>query len=203
MRLVLLFAAGAALAQAPVDPAAAPAVAAEAPAVDPVAPPAVAADAPTRLAIDPAELIGPPAGPPLSGDALREKTHTVAKLLRCPVCQGLSVADSPSESALAMKAEVEDLVALGYDTDQVIEYFEASYGEFIRLEPKFEGVNVFVWAAPVLLVVLGGAWVIGSVSLAGRRRAREAAAPSPTSASPTPSDPALAEYLRRVREESR
>jgi len=102
-----------------------------------------------------------------------------------------------------MKAEVEDLVALGYDTDQVIEYFEASYGEFIRLEPKFEGVNVFVWAAPVLLVVLGGAWVIGSVSLAGRRRAREAAAPSPTSASPTPSDPALAEYLRRVREESR
>jgi cytochrome c-type biogenesis protein CcmH/NrfF len=65
-------------------------------------------------------------------------------------------------------------------------------------------VNIFVWAAPVLLVVLGGAWVIGSVSLAGRRRAqKDAAAATASSASPTPSDPALAEYLRRVREESR
>ena len=193
MRLAALLLAGFALAQTPLAPlaGAAPPAAAEIPAA-------------SRLAIDPAELIGPPSGPPLSGEALRAQTHVVAKLLRCPVCQGLSVADSPSESALAMKAEVQDLVALGYDTEQVIAYFEASYGEFIRLEPKFEGVNVFVWAAPVLLVVLGGAWVIGSVSLAGRRRAqKDAAAATASSASPTPSDPALAEYLRRVREESR
>ena len=196
MRLAALLFAGFALAQTPVDPA---------PVAGTAAPAAAEVPAASRLAIDPAELIGPPSGPPLSGEALRAQTHVVAKLLRCPVCQGLSVADSPSESALAMKAEVQDLVALGYDTEQVIAYFEASYGEFIRLEPKFEGVNVFVWAAPVLLVVLGGAWVIGSVSLAGRRRAAKdaAAAASASSASPTPSDPALAEYLRRVREESR
>lgn len=190
-------------------PAAEGTPAAEAPAAE--AAPAAPAEA-VPLAIDPAEIVGPPAGPPLTGEALRAKTHDVAKLMRCPVCQGLSVADSPSESALAMKKEVEDLVARGYDRDQILMYFEASYGEFIRLEPKFEGVNVLVWAAPVLLLVAGVGFV--GWSMRGKPRAATPAAPtgapaaaasdapSPETPAP-PDDPALAAYLRKVREETR
>ncbi|MES2641190.1 MAG: cytochrome c-type biogenesis protein CcmH [Myxococcota bacterium] len=179
-----------------------PPVVVEAPAMSP---------APSEVAIDPSDLIGAPAGPPVTGPALREKTHAIAKLMRCPVCQGLSVADSRSESALAMFAEVQDLVGQGYDEEQILLYFEASYGEFIRLEPKFEGVNVLVWAAPVLLLLGGGGWILWSVLAAGRRKASSLAPSTPTSGAPTtstpgappPDDPALAEYLRRVREESR
>ncbi|MDP2311387.1 MAG: cytochrome c-type biogenesis protein CcmH [Pseudomonadota bacterium] len=203
MRLLLLAVAlgGAAFAQAPAE---APAPPVEAPAAD---------AAPARAAIDPSDLIGSPAGPPLTGAALKEQTHAVSKLLRCPVCQGLSVADSRAESALAMKAEVEDLVAQGYDTEQILLYFEASYGEFIRLEPKFEGVNVLVWAAPVLLLVVGAGWVLLSVRAAGRRaNPGSGSAAAPTSANPVPTAPKadappadaeLATYLRRVREENK
>lgn len=177
-----------------------------APVALPGAPVAVEAPAPSEVAIDPSDLIGTPAGPPVTGAALREKTHAIAKLMRCPVCQGLSVADSRTESALAIIAEVEDLVAQGYDEEQVLLYFEASYGEFIRLEPKFEGVNVLVWAAPVLLVLGGGGWIVWSVLAAGRRKPSAETPSAPTSGAPPaspPDDPALAEYLRRVREESR
>ncbi|MDP2306652.1 MAG: cytochrome c-type biogenesis protein CcmH [Pseudomonadota bacterium] len=175
----------------------------------PIAEPAPAVAA--APAIDPSDLIGAPAGPPVTGEALREKTHAIAKLMRCPVCQGLSVADSRSESALAMKDEVQDLVAQGYDADQVLLYFEASYGEFIRLEPKFEGVNLLVWGAPLLLLLGGGGWIFWSVFAAGRRRSASPSAPTVSlskeaSAAPSPSSPeddALAAYLRRVREESR
>ncbi len=190
---------------------------------DAAPPDAAPADAPAAPAIDPSDLIGAPAGPPLAGEPLREQTHAVAKLLRCPTCQGLSVADSRAESALAMRAEVEALVAQGYDAEQVLLYFEASYGEFIRLEPKFEGVNVLVWAAPVLLLLVGVGWIGWSVNAPGRRarvagRGGRTESPSsttgrdeppPAEASDVtepaagPSDPALTAYLRRVREESR
>ena len=79
--------------------------------------------------------VGPPRGPALSGAPLEEATARVADLLRCPVCQGLSVGDSPSTMASNMRAQVKDLAAAGYDQEQILAYFERSYGEFVRLKP--------------------------------------------------------------------
>lgn len=152
---------------------------------------ALAAASPALAGTDPSAVVGPPAGPPLSGEALTAETNAVSKHLRCPVCQGLSVADSPSESALAMKAEVQDLVAQGYSQTQVLDYFEASYGEFIRLEPKAEGLNLLVWIAPGLALVGGLGWVAATM------RRRGAASPG-LEAAAEPVDPALAPWLAQV-----
>ena len=53
---------------------------------------------------DPREVVGAPRGTALSGAALDARTEEVSALLRCPVCQGLSVADSPASMATNMKA---------------------------------------------------------------------------------------------------
>ncbi|MEO8196157.1 MAG: cytochrome c-type biogenesis protein [Thermoanaerobaculia bacterium] len=98
---------------------------------------------------------GAPLGPPLSGLALDQATEEVSSLMRCPVCQGLSVADSPASSAVDLKAEVRRQLALGYTGDQVIASFERSYGEFIRLQPKAEGFNWLVWLMPALALAVG------------------------------------------------
>jgi cytochrome c-type biogenesis protein CcmH len=105
------------------------------------------------------QILGAPAGPPLKGAALEAKTTEVAALIRCPVCQGLSVNDSPAEMAVNMKAETRDLLARGYSKEQVLRYFEASYGEFVLLEPPRRGMNWLLWITPVLLVI-GGAFVL-------------------------------------------
>lgn len=96
-----------------------------------------------------------PLGPPLSGAALERAAEEVSALMRCPVCQGLSVADSPATSAVDLKKEVRRLMALGYTQDQVIATFERSYGEFIRLEPKAEGFNWLVWLLPIAALAVG------------------------------------------------
>jgi len=101
------------------------------------------------------DLVGQPDGPPISGTELDLITEEVAGIMRCPVCQGLSIADSPTALAIAMKAEVKEMLSKGYSESQVLDYFEQSYGEFIRLEPKARGFNLFVWLAP-LAVLLGG-----------------------------------------------
>jgi cytochrome c-type biogenesis protein CcmH len=146
-------------------------------------------------------VVGPPQGSPRSGAALEEATARVADLLRCPVCQGLSVGDSPATMAQDMRAQVRELLAAGFDDEQVLAYFEASYGEFVRLRPAFRGVNRVVWLAPMGGLLLG----LTVVVLALRRKAA-----SPTPATPPapaigddyalPDDPQLAAYVLRVRE---
>jgi cytochrome c-type biogenesis protein CcmH len=146
----------------------------------------------------PQQIVGAPKGSPLAGAALEAKTKEVASLLRCPTCQGLSIFDSPATMAVNMKAQTRDLLAQGYTKDQILAYFEASYGEFVRLNPKMTGVNWLVWAAPLLLLA-GGIWAV--VSFLRRSAAREAvAAPQADVATEETIDPELQPYLLRVRE---
>ncbi len=140
---------------------------------------------------------GTPRGQPLSGPALDARTQEVAELLRCPVCQGLSVADSPSTMARNMRMEVREKLAAGYDQDQVLADFERSYGEFVRLEPPMRGVNWLVWGGPVGALLLGGILVRWTL----RRGPREPEAPQPVPARDAlPDDARLARAVLRVRE---
>jgi cytochrome c-type biogenesis protein CcmH len=146
---------------------------------------------------DPREVVGAPRGPALSGPALDVRTEEVSALLRCPVCQGLSVADSPATMATNMKARVRELLAAGYDEEQILAYFERSYGEFVRLEPPRRGINWLVWLAPPT-ALLGGLLLV-------RRTLRRVASPAPAAdAVPArdalPADPVLARHVLRVRE---
>ena len=136
------------------------------------------------------ERVGSPAGPPLSGAALEELTEEVSALMRCPVCQGLSVADSPTPLAAAMKNEVRELLAAGYSREQVMDYFEQSYGEFIRLAPHARGFNLTVWLAPLALLLVGVALILHR-----RRQAPEEPVEAVTA------DPEIAAYRERVRRE--
>ena len=109
---------------------------------------------------DAEQFVGKPAGTPLSGDALDQKTHEIAGLLRCPVCQGLAIADSPSEMAINMKGQVRELLSRGFTEEQILGYFERSYGQFVLLKPKFAGVNSLVWTLPLLALVIGAVLVV-------------------------------------------
>ncbi|ODT04278.1 MAG: hypothetical protein ABS52_05525 [Gemmatimonadetes bacterium SCN 70-22] len=94
---------------------------------------------------------------PVSNDpVLEEKTRQVASELRCPVCQGNSLQDSPSELAQEMKGVVRDQLASGKTPEQVKQYFIDKYGEWILLEPKASGFNLVVYLLPLVMVVIGG-----------------------------------------------
>jgi len=102
---------------------------------------------------------------------LEKRTSAVAAELRCPVCQGLSIQDSPSELALQMRGVVRDQLAAGRTPDEVKRYFVEKYGEWILLEPQAQGFNILVYVLPIA-AVLGG---IAIVATAVRRWSRPAA----------------------------
>lgn len=150
------------------------------------------------------EILGPPRGVPISGDALEAKASHVASLLRCPVCQGLSIDDSPAPMARNMSLQVRELLAAGYDQEQVLEYFERSYGEFVLLQPPLRGVNWLVWLAPVLALALGGIAVFMALRKMTRRSETIEPASGDRAASLVapygPVDPELERYLAAARE---
>jgi cytochrome c-type biogenesis protein CcmH len=139
----------------------------------------------------------PPVGPGLSGAELEQATEALASQLRCPVCQGLSIAASPSESAQAMRGQIRQLLADGYSPDQIVEYFERSYGEFVRLSPKPRGFNLVVFVLPVVALAVGLLLVVLTV-----RRRSGAGLPSKADASGSQGDTdTLDAYRERVRRE--
>jgi cytochrome c-type biogenesis protein CcmH len=135
---------------------------------------------------DAEQFVGKPQGAPVTdANVLDRRAREVGALLRCPVCQGLSVADSPSEMAINMKGQVRELLARGYTQEQILSYFERSYGQFVLLKPKFNGVAAAVWILPLIAVAIGVAIVVGKAKKLER---------------PVQSAPADDPYVARVRE---
>ena len=131
-----------------------------------------------------------PAGPAPSATVLKERVHSLTTRLRCPVCQGLNVAESRSEAAMAMQARIRELVTLGYSEAQVISYFTDRYGDWVLLEPPREGMNWLLWLGPVVL--LGGGLLAVGRGLS--KRQRPALSPPKTE----DSNPYLAQLLAEV-----
>lgn len=94
-----------------------------------------------------------------------QRAEAVASRVRCPVCQGLSVAQSKSGSARAIYDEIRRQVGEGRSDDEVLAYLVSRYGDGILLRPPGSGVSGLVWAAPVAALVAG----FGALALAFRR----------------------------------
>jgi cytochrome c-type biogenesis protein CcmH len=86
-------------------------------------------------------------------------TTALASELRCPVCQGNSIQDSPSELAQQMRDLIRDQLREGKTPDDVRAYFVAKYGEWILLSPRAEGLNLVVYLVPLAVILIGGAVV--------------------------------------------
>ena len=88
--------------------------------------------------------------------ALEAATTMLASELRCPVCQGNSIQDSPSELAQQMRDLIRDQLRAGKTPDEVRAYFVDKYGEWILLSPKATGLNLIVYLVPLAAVLVGG-----------------------------------------------
>ncbi|MFQ5541758.1 MAG: cytochrome c-type biogenesis protein CcmH, partial [Candidatus Binatia bacterium] len=86
---------------------------------------------------------------------LQEQVRRIAAELRCPVCQNLSVADSPSEMAQQMRALILQQLKEGKSPQQVVDYFTSKYGEWILLSPTTEGFSLLVWILPFVALAVG------------------------------------------------
>ncbi len=154
----------------------------------------------------------PPLNAPIADTALvQERTIALATVMRCPVCQGLSVEESQSDAAVAMKARIRALVEQGYSDEQIQDYFVERYGVWILLEPPAQGMNWFVWLAPGLAFLVGAALVWLKVRASATTSGADPGSRTAPSETPQPPDSlrdeasgdgtSLDSYRRRILQE--
>jgi len=102
--------------------------------------------------------------------SMEQRTHDIASQLRCPVCNGESVADSSTPIAQQMRSVIRQDVEAGQSDDQIIASFRASYGDSILLRPPLDGFTAIIWFGPIVALLAG----IAITTLAARewRRAQ-------------------------------
>ena len=102
---------------------------------------ALASAAPVRAADETPhyrEVLGAPAGPALLGPALdaRQQGRVGGAALPGvpgPLGRGLALGNGAGDARAGARDD-----GAGYDEEQILTYFERSYGEFVRLEPRRE-----------------------------------------------------------------
>jgi len=85
-----------------------------------------------------------------------DRVQALGSRIKCPVCQGESIMESPSETATAMMDIVAERVTDGQSDGQIIDYFTARYGDGILLDPRFEARTMLLWLVPAAALVGGG-----------------------------------------------
>jgi cytochrome c-type biogenesis protein CcmH len=118
-----------------------------------------------------------------------ERIDQITTELRCPVCQGLSVKDSTSETARQMRDLVAQRVREGKSNAEIEAEFRAAYGDWIFLSPPVASWSGLVWLVPI------AALAAGLVLVTGRLRGSDA--PPPTE----PTAPQVAALRERVARE--
>ena len=130
--------------------------------------------------------------PVMAAQVNEDEVREIAFQLRCVVCQNLSVADSPSETASQMRQIIRERLARGESRDQILDYFVSKYGEWILLSPPRRGFNLVVWGLP-FAGLLAGLVTIAVVVRRWSRSRREEPAEAV--------DPAYRERVRRELQE--
>ncbi len=101
------------------------------------------------------------------------QAQAIGRTIRCPVCQGLPITESPSDLSQQMLRELREQVVAGQTPGQITSYFAARYGDTVLLDPPRRGVNLLLWLGPLAALLLGGWWLLGYL-----KRAKGAVVPT-------------------------
>ncbi len=127
--------------------------------------------------------------------ALEARAQALGKQLRCAVCQGLSISDSPASMARAQLDTVRALVTEGKTDQEIKDYFVARYGDWALLAPPAHGFNWVVWLGPLAMVLIGVAFIALMFKKGSPTAPVAETAPAP------PADDTDDPYLKAVRAE--
>jgi cytochrome c-type biogenesis protein CcmH/NrfF len=89
--------------------------------------------------------------------------------VRCPSCTDLSVAESNATTAIAVRHQIESMVAAGRSTAAIDQTLVSEYGQTILLSPPDAGGVPLIWIIPLVL----GAGALVGVGVVFWRRSRD------------------------------
>lgn len=120
-------------------------------------------------------LLGQPAAGaearPLARDpVVEQRMLSLARDLRCLVCQNESLAASQAELAHDLREQIRGLIRQGLSDRQIVAYLVQRYGNYVRYRPPFDAETALLWLGPFGLLGAGLLVLVQQVRAGSRRQ---------------------------------
>lgn len=104
-----------------------------------------------------------------SPQTVAQRAAVIEANVRCPACTDLSVTQSNSTTAIAVRHQIESMVASGSSVADIDQTLVSEYGQTILLTPPDSGGIPLIWIIPLVL----GIGTVAAVGVLFWRRSRE------------------------------
>jgi cytochrome c-type biogenesis protein CcmH len=84
-----------------------------------------------------------------------DRVAALSDSIKCPFCNGESLADSASGVAADYRALIAVRVAEGASDDEILDEFAANFGDSFILDTSTSGWSLALWLAPVVMLGIG------------------------------------------------
>lgn len=84
-----------------------------------------------------------------------DRVQTIGDRIKCPVCQGESIGNSPAPMARDMMSLVAERVGEGRSDQAIVDELLASFSGAVLLDPPASGSTLLLWLAPLAALVTG------------------------------------------------
>jgi cytochrome c-type biogenesis protein CcmH len=84
-----------------------------------------------------------------------DEVNAIAKQLYCPVCENIPLDVCPTQACAQWRGTIKEKLALGWNEEQIKQYFVDQYGDRVLATPPAKGLNWLVYVLPPVVIVAG------------------------------------------------
>ena len=88
-----------------------------------------------------------------SAENIEKDLKEITNKLRCMTCQNQTIYDSDAEFSRDIKKIVRKKLLEGKNEQEIIDFIEKRYGEYILFEPKFDKKNIVLGGFPFIVLI--------------------------------------------------
>lgn len=85
-----------------------------------------------------------------------DEVNAIAGELYCPVCENIPLDVCPTQACEQWRATIREKLAIGWDDEQIKQYFVDQYGARVLATPPAQGLNWLVYILPPVAFLAGG-----------------------------------------------
>ncbi|HHL43526.1 MAG TPA: cytochrome c-type biogenesis protein CcmH [Hellea balneolensis] len=97
---------------------------------------------------------------PVEDAVVEIRAKEIGRRLRCVVCQNQSIDESDATLAEDMRKLVRARIRAGDTDEQILQFMQSRYGDFVLLKPPVQSNTWFLWFGPGVLVLFMLVWYV-------------------------------------------
>jgi len=92
-----------------------------------------------------------------------DEVNRIAKQLYCPVCPNTPLDVCSTQACAQWRATIREQLELGWNEDQIRQYFVEQYGDRVLATPPARGINWLIYVLPPVVIIVGGLLLLRTI----------------------------------------